>query len=171
MTEFVKVQKSLEDLPRVIGRGLCDLSSRRIRWGLCVRDWVSSSLNTEPLQPDVQLRQQLELVYQIIVFIELTSSISSTLSFPHVCCCVFVHICLKTLTEDFLNFLSSISSVCSSSSLCYPVFTLSVLYACLHFIMMTMLVFCYVPFWVIIPLQVVLHLEISSPENSSAKNS
>ena len=36
VTEFVKVQKSLEDLPRVIGRGLCDLSSRRIRWGLCV---------------------------------------------------------------------------------------------------------------------------------------
>ena len=36
VTEFVKVRKSPEDLPRVIGRGLCDLSSRRIRWGLCV---------------------------------------------------------------------------------------------------------------------------------------
>ena len=171
MTEFVKVRKSPEDLPRVIGRGLCEFSSRRIRWGLCVRDWVSSSLNTQPLQPDVQLRQQLELVYQIIVFIELTGSISSTLSFPHVCCCVPVRICLKTLTEDFLNFLSSISSVCPSSSLCYPVFTLSVLCACLHFIMMSMLVFCYVYFWVLIPLQVVLHLGISSPANSSVKNS
>ena len=42
-------------------------------------DCVSSSLNTRPLQPDVQLRQQLELVYQIIVFTELTGSISSTL--------------------------------------------------------------------------------------------
>ena len=58
----------------------------------------------------------MELVYQIIVFTELTGSISSTLSYPHVCCCVPVHICLKTLTEDFLNFLSSISSVCLSSS-------------------------------------------------------
>ena len=36
VTKFVKVRKSPEDLPRVIGRGLCDLSSRRIRWGLCV---------------------------------------------------------------------------------------------------------------------------------------
>ena len=77
-------------------------------------DCVSSSLNTQPLQPDVQLRQQLELVYQIIVFTKLTGSISSTLSFPHFCCCVPVHICLKTLTEDFLNFLRSISSVCPS---------------------------------------------------------
>ena len=50
---------------------------------LGVWDCVSSSLNTQPLQPDVQLRQQLELVYQIIVFTKLTGSISSTLSFPH----------------------------------------------------------------------------------------
>ena len=85
VTKFVKVRKSPEDLPRVIGRGLCDFSSRRIRWGLCVRDWVSSSLNTQPLQPDVQLRQQLELVYQIIVFTKPTGSISSTLSFHHYC--------------------------------------------------------------------------------------
>ena len=113
---------------------------------LGVRDRVSSSLNTQPLQPDVQLRQQLELVYQIIVFTKPTGSISTTLSFPHVSCCVSVHICLKTLTEDFLNFLSSISSVCLSSFLCYHVFTLSVLCDCLRFIMMTMLVFCYVYF-------------------------
>src|SRR3954469_4621705 len=112
VTEFVKVRKSPEDLPRVIGRGLCVLSSRRIRRGLCVRDWVSSSLNTQPLQPDVQLRQQLELVYQIIVFTKLTSSISSTLSFPHYCVICYSYLCLKTLTEDFHNFLSSISLVC-----------------------------------------------------------
>ena len=31
VTEFVKVRKSPEDLLRVIGRGLCDLSSRTIR--------------------------------------------------------------------------------------------------------------------------------------------
>ena len=55
--------------------------------------------------------------------------------------------------------------------LCYPVFTLSVLCTCLHLVMMTMLVFCYVYFWVLIPLQVVLHLGISSPANSSVKNS
>ena len=63
--------------------------------GLCVLEF-----NTQPLQPDVQLRQQLELVYQIIVFTKLPGSISSFLS------CVLVHICLKTLTEDFLYFLS-----------------------------------------------------------------
>ena len=117
----MKVWKSPEDLPRVIGRGLCDLSSRRIRWGLCVWDWVSSSLNTQPLQPDVQLRQQSELAYQMIVFTKLTGSISSTLSFPHNCVvCLFIYV-----FEDFdwrlsqfpqFNFLSSISSVCLSSS-------------------------------------------------------
>ena len=58
-------------LTTTVGKGLCDLSSRRIRWGLCVRDCVCLSLNTQPLQPDVQLSQQLELVYQIIVFIKL----------------------------------------------------------------------------------------------------
>ena len=94
----------------------------------------------------MQLSQQLELVYQIIVITKPTGSISSTLSFPHVYCCVPVHIYLKTLTEDFLIFLNSISSVCPSSFLCYPVFMLSVLYVCLHLAMMTMLVFCYVYF-------------------------
>ena len=144
VTEFVKVRKSPEDLPRVIGRGLCDLSSRRIRWGLCVRDWVSSSLNTQPLQPDVQLRQQLELVYQIIVFTKLTGSISSTLSFPHYSCCVLVHICLKTLTEDFLNFLSSISSVCLSSSC--VILWLHFLYSVLVFISSWWLCLCSIMF-------------------------
>ena len=40
VTKFVKVWKSPEDLPRVIGRGLCYLSSRRIRWGLGVLSYV-----------------------------------------------------------------------------------------------------------------------------------
>ena len=49
VTEFVKVRKSPEDLPWVIGRGLCNLSSRRIQWGLgvlsCVlSDWVSGTV-------------------------------------------------------------------------------------------------------------------------------
>ena len=141
----------------------------RAQW-LGVRDCVSSSLNTQPLQPDVQLRQQLELVYQIIVFTNLTGSISSTLSFPHYC----VEWLFISVFEDFdwrlsqfpqFNFFSL-----SVFTLCYPVFTLSVLCACFHFIMMTMLVFCYTYFWVLIPLQVVLHLEISSPANSSVKN-
>ena len=79
-------------------------------------DYVSSGLNTQPLQLDVQLSQQLEWVYQIIVFTELTGSISSTLSFPHFVFVVPDRYCLKTLTEDFLNFLSSISSVSLSSA-------------------------------------------------------
>ena len=87
-------------------------------------DCVSSSLNTQPLQPDVQLRHQLELVYQIIVFTKLTGPIYSTLSFPHFYCCVLVHICLKTLTEDFLNYASSISLVRLSSSCVYAFCTL-----------------------------------------------
>ena len=156
VTKSVKVWKSPENLPRVIGRGLCDLSSRRIRWGLCVRDWVSSSLNTQSLQLDVQLRQQLELVYQIIVFTKLTGSISSTLSFPHYCVvCLFI-----SVFEDFdwrlsqfpqFNFFRLFVFI-----LCYPVITLSVLCDCLHSIMMTMLVFCYVYIWVLIPLLLVL---------------
>ena len=64
---------------------------------LGVRDCVSLSLNTQPLQPDVQLRHQLELVYQIIVFTKITGSISSTLSFPHNCAvCLFI-----SVFEDF----------------------------------------------------------------------
>ena len=97
-----------------------------------------------------------------------TGSISSTLSFPHYCVECFVHICawrlwLKIFSISLVQFLQY---VCL-----HHVLTLSVLCACLHFIMMTMLVFCYVPFWVLIPLQVVLHLGISSPAHSSVKNS
>ena len=64
---------------------------------LGVRDCVSSSLNTQSLQPDVQLRQQLELVYEIFVFTKLTGSIPSTLPFPHSCVvCLFI-----SVFEDF----------------------------------------------------------------------
>ena len=66
---------------------------------LGVWDYVSSILNTQPLQLDIQLRQQLELVYQIIVFTKLTGSISSTLSFPHNCVvCLFIFV-LEDLPE------------------------------------------------------------------------
>ena len=64
---------------------------------LGVRDCVSSSLNTQPLQPDVQLRHQLELVYQIIIFTKLTGSIPSTRLFPHNhVVCLFI-----SVFEDF----------------------------------------------------------------------
>ena len=73
--------------------GCLELRAQR----LGVRDCVSSSLNTQPLQPDVQLSQQLELVYQIIVFTKLTGSIPSTLSFPHNrVVCLFI-----SVFEDF----------------------------------------------------------------------
>ena len=45
-----------------------------------------------------------------------TGSISSTLSFPHSCVDELDRYCLKTLTEDFLNFLNPISSVTLSST-------------------------------------------------------
>ena len=38
--------------------------------------------------------------------------------------CTFSYLCLKTLTEDFVNFLSSISSVCLSSSCAYATCTM-----------------------------------------------
>ena len=107
---------------------------------LGVRDCVSSSLNTQPLQPDVQLRQQLELVYQIIVFTNPIGSISSTLSILHYCveCCSYL--CLKTLTEDSHKFLSSISSVCLSSSC--VILCLRYLYSVLVFISSWWLLLC-----------------------------
>src|SRR5215216_724929 len=71
-----------------------------------------------------------------------TGSISSTLSFPQLLTIVLDRYCFKTLTKDFLNFLSSISSV-SLSSACLSCVTLSVLCACL-FIMMTVLMLYHV---------------------------
>ena len=67
-------------------------------------------------------------LHQAYCFYFLNPFISSLL------CCVLVHICLKALTEDFLNFLSSISSVCLSSScfiLCLR-FLLSILFSIHH---------------------------------------
>src|SRR3954467_1593614 len=46
--------------------------------------------------------------------------------------CTCSYLCLKTLTEDFLNFLSSISSVCLSSSC--VILCLRFLYSVLVFI-------------------------------------
>src|SRR4051812_13867661 len=51
-------------------------------------------------------------LHQAYWFYFLNTFISSSLC----CVCVCSYLCLKTLTEDFLNFLSSISSVCLSSS-------------------------------------------------------
>ena len=151
VTEFVKVRKSPEDLPRVIGRGLCDLSSRRIRWGLCVlRFKYLAALTRCTTETAVGIGLPNHCLHQANWFYFLNSFISSLL------CCVLV----ISVFEDFdwrlsqfpqFNFFSL-----SVFILCYPVLTLSVLCACLHFIMMTMLVFCYAYFWVLIPLQVVL---------------
>ena len=105
-------------------------------------DCVSFDLNTKLLQPDVQLSQQLELVYQITVFTELLVLFPQPFHFPHSCVDEIDRYCLKTLTEDFLNFLNPISSVTLSSA------RLSCLHAtcalCMfHFIMMKMLLSCY----------------------------
>ena len=65
------LEVTCEDLPLLLGE-ICVILTQ----GEYGEDCVSSSLNTQPLQPDVQLRQQLELVYQIIVFTNLNGSIS-----------------------------------------------------------------------------------------------
>ena len=85
-------------------------------------------------------------LHQANWFYFLNSFISSLL------CCVLV----ISVFEDFdwrlsqfpqFNFFSLFVFI-----LCYPVFTLSVLSACLHLIMTTMLVFCYACIWILIPL-------------------
>ena len=91
------LEVTCEDLPLLLGEVYVILAQ-----GEYSEDYVSSSLNTQSLQPDVQLSQQLELVYQIIVFTKPTGSISSSLSFPHSCVDEPDHYSLKTLTEDFL---------------------------------------------------------------------
>ena len=138
-------------LTRVIGRGLCVLSSRGIRWGLCVLRFKYLAAPTRrTTETAVGTGLPNHCLHQAYWFYFLNSFISSLL------CCVLV----ISVFEDFdwrlsqfprFNFLSLFVFI-----LCYPVFTLSVLCACLHFIMMTMLVFCYAYFWVLIPLQVVL---------------
>ena len=91
------LEVTCEDLPLLLGE-VCVILAQ----GEYGEDCVSSSLNTQPLQPDVQLSHLLELVDQIIIFTQPTGSISSTLSFPQLCVDEPDHYCLKTLTEDFL---------------------------------------------------------------------
>ena len=141
VTEFVKVWKSPEDLPRVIGWGLCDLGSRGIRWGLSVLDCMFrtgcpglcvlrfkylAALTRRTTVTGVGTGLPNHFLRRANWFHFLNPSISSFL------CCVLVHICLKTLTEDFLYFLSSIYPVCLSS-FCF-VLCLRFLYSVLVFI-------------------------------------
>ena len=91
-----------------------------------------------------------------------TGSISSTLSFPHSCVDEIDHYCLKTLTEDFLNFLNPNSSVTLSSA-CLSCLQATCALCMFHFIMMTMLLLCYACTWVLIPLLVCHCLGNSSP--------
>ena len=70
---------------------------------LGVRDCASSSLNTPPLQPDVQLSQQLELVQQIMCLQQVTGSI---LSLPLLSVCLreviaYLCICLSSLLDYY----------------------------------------------------------------------
>ena len=151
--ESVKVWKSPKDLPRVIGRGLCDLSSRRIRWGLSVLSYVFrtgcprlcvlrfkylASLTRRTTVTIVGTGLPNHYLDRANWFQFLNPSISSFL------CCVLVHIYLKTLTEDFLNFLSSISLVCLSSSC--VILCLRFLYSLLVFISSWWLCLCSVMF-------------------------
>ena len=141
VTEFVKVRKSPEDLPRVIGRGLCDLSSRRIRWGLGVLSYVfrtgcprlcvlefkySAAPTRRTTETAVGTGLPNHCLHQPYWFYFLNSFISSLL------CCVLV----ISVFEDFdwrlsqfpqFNFFSLFVFI-----LCYPVFTL--LYYVLVFI-------------------------------------
>ena len=71
-----------------------------------------------------------------------TGSISSTLSFPHSCVDVLDRYGLKTLTEDFLNFLNPISSVTLSSA-CLSCLHATCSLCMFHFTMMTMLLLYY----------------------------
>ena len=134
---------------RVIGRGLCDLSSRGIRWGLSVLSCVFKTgcpglcvLRFKYLAAPTRRTTKTVVgtglpnhcLHQAYWFYFLNSFISSLL------CCVLVHICLKTLTEDFLNFLSSISSVCLSSSC--VILCLRFLYSVLVFISSWWLCLC-----------------------------
>ena len=151
MTESVKVWKSPKDLPRVIARGQCDLSSRIIWWGLCVLRFKYLAAPTRRTTiTAVGTGLPNHCLHRANWFYFLNPFISSLL-----CCFTW-----SLLFEDFdwrlsqfpqFNFFSL-----SVFVLCYPVFTLSVLSDSFHFVMMTMFVSCYVYFWVLIPLQVVL---------------
>ena len=179
MSEFVKVWKSPEDLPRVIGRGLCDLSSRGIQWGLsvlscvfrtgcpglCVLEFKYSTAPTRrTTETTVGTGLPNHCLHQPYWFYFLNYFISSLL------CWVIVHICvwilwLKTFYISSIQFLQS---HCLQPT--YLVFRLCVLCVCFHFIMMIVLLLCYVCMWVLIPLLVIRDLGISSPWNSSGMN-
>ena len=94
-----------------VGRVLCDFSSRRIRWGLCVLEFKYS---TAPIRHTTVTTVGTGLpnhcLHQANWFYFINPYISSLL------CCVLDRYCLKTLTEDFLYFLNSISSVTLSSA-------------------------------------------------------
>ena len=128
MTKSVKVWKSPEDLPRVIGRGLCDLSSRRIRWGLCVLRFkylVAPTRRTTVTIVGTGLPNH--CLHQAYWFYFLNSFISSLL------CWVIVHICvwrlwLKTFSISSVQFLQSVclhlvlSCVYAFYALCFSSF-------------------------------------------------
>ena len=140
MTEFVKVWKSPEDLPRVIRRGLCDLSSRRIRWGLCVLMFKYLAAPTRrTTETAVGIGLPNHCLHQAYWCYFLNSFISSLL------CWVIVHICvwrlwLKTFSISSVLFLQS---VCLHLDiLClrflYSVFVfISSWWACVYSVMLT----------------------------------
>ena len=70
------MEVTCEDLQRVLGEVCVTLAQ-----GEYNEDCVSLSLNTQLLQPDAQLSQQLELVDQMFVLTKPTGSISSTFHF------------------------------------------------------------------------------------------
>ena len=94
---------------------------------LCVLEFKCSAAPTRcTTQTTVGTGLANHCLHQAYWFYFLNSSNSSLL------CYVPVHICLKTLTEYFLNFLNTISSVCPSSSCVIP--CLRFLYSVLVFI-------------------------------------
>ena len=125
VTEFVKVRKSPKDLPRVIGRGLCDLSSRRIRWGLCVLRFKYLAAPTRcTIETAVGTGLPNHSLHQAYWFYFLNSFISSVL-FLCVCSYQFEDFDWRLSQFPQFNFFSLFVFI-----VCYPVFTLSVLCAC-----------------------------------------
>ena len=131
-----------EDLPRVLGEDCVTLGQGEYGKYCVSWDCVSSGLNTRPVQTRRMPVTAVVTGSSNHCLHRAPGSISSTLSFPHVSVDEIDRYCLKNLTEDFLNFLTS-----NSSS--YLVSHLLVLYhtSCnlcmLYFIMMTMLLLCF----------------------------
>ena len=165
MTKSVKVWNSPEDLPWVIGRGLCDFSSRRIRWGLCViRFKYLAAPTRRTIVTAVGTGLPNHCLHQANWFYFLNPFI------------FHIHVLMNLIMTVWRLWLKtfSISSILilQSHSLqpAYHVFMLFVLSAYFHFIMMTMLLLCYDNTWLLIPLLVCHCLGISSPRNSLVKN-